>query len=280
MGCRDAVLLTCAGWLALAVPSPLHAGAWVLPEGQTRAELTLMRQRTEQRYFLDGEKIPYFFEGQSRISAAFLKLRRGLWRRLELSVDLSLYQVQFDDLADERSSTGPGDVRLGVRYGILEAPIVVTLGSTVKLPTGDFDNDAEVVPVGEGQHDVELTLELGRSLWPRPGYVTGLFGYRFRAENEASGIDPGNELIWSLEAGYELLPRTTLKLLARGLHGQESTTFGLSVPTLKREAVYLEPALIVSLGETRGVELKVPFTVRGRNWPAGPVFALGFHQTF
>ncbi len=276
----DALLLALAGWLALAAPSPLHAGAWVLPAGQTRVELTYMFQRTGQRYFLDGERIPYFFEGQSRVSAAFLKAQRGLWQRLELSVDLSMYQVQFDDLADERSSTGPGDVRLGARYGLFEAPVVVTLGTTVKLPTGDFVNDAEVVPVGEGQRDVELTLELGRSAWPRPGYVTGLFGYRFRAENPSSGINPGSELIWSLEAGYDVLPRTTLKLLARGLHGQESTTFGLSIPTLKRQAVYIEPALILSLGETRGVEIKVPFTVRGRNWPAGPVFALGFHQTF
>ena len=136
------------------------------------------------------------------------------------------------------------------------------------------------IPVGEGQWDVGFSLELARSLWPRPGYVTGLIGYRLRTENKESGIHPGNELLWSVEAGYRLVPRTTLKLRGRGLHGGESTSFGITIPTLKREIVYLVPGLIVDLGAQRAVEFAVPFTLRGRNWPAGPVLTLDFRKTF
>jgi hypothetical protein len=110
--------------------------------------------------------------------------------------------------------------------------------------------------------------------------VTGRIGYRLRAENDETGIDPGSELLWGLEVGYRLLPKTSLKLVARGLHGGESTSFGLGIPSLKREAVYLVPGVILEAGTGRALEFSVPFTLRGRNWPAGPVLTLAYRQTF
>ena len=35
---------------------------------------------------------------------------------------------------------------------------VATVGAAVKFPTGKFINDAEVVPVGEGQYDIDLRV--------------------------------------------------------------------------------------------------------------------------
>ena len=113
---------------------------------------------------------------------------------------------------------------------------------------GKFENDVEVVPVGEGQFDYDVTLELARSLWPRPGYVTGLIGYRFRTLSEENGIDHGNEQIWNAEARYEVRRWMMLKLLARGLHGAASSLLGFEIPTLRREVVYLEPGLIFKIG--------------------------------
>ena len=71
------------------------------------------------------------------------------------------------DLDPEHERERLQDVRVGLRYGIVEDPVLTTLGFKLKLPTGDFENDAEIVPVGEGQLDYELTFEIGRSLWPR-----------------------------------------------------------------------------------------------------------------
>jgi hypothetical protein len=257
-----------------------EAGAWVLRPGQTWVQLALMHQQTDERYFLTGDRIPYFFEGESRTAGLFLDVRHGLPGGLEVDLQVPFFDQRFDDLADQRRSTGIGDVRAALRYNAIEEPLVATVGASVKLPTGDFETDAEVIPVGEGQWDVGLSLELARSLWPRPGYLTGLVGYRLRAENLESGIHPGNELLWSLEAGYRVLPRTTLKVRARGLHGEESTSFGITIPTLKREVVYLVPGLIFDLGAARAVEEAEPFTMRGRNWPAGPVLTLAFRKTF
>lgn len=266
--------------LALAAAEPAGAGAWILEPGRARIEVKLLHQDTRERYFLDGERIPYFFEGHNRTSAAFADVVVGLPWRFEAALQGSLYRIDFDDLADRRRSTGLGDTRLGLRRNLLRGPVVVTVGGRLKLPTGKFRNDAEIVPVGEGQYDYDVSLELGRSLWPRPGYLTGELGYRFRRENRESGIRPGNELFWSLEGGYSPLRRLTVKLLARGLHGRESTAFELAIATLKRKAVYLEPGLMLDMGSGRGVSVAVPFTVEGRNWPAGPVFSVGVWQAF
>lgn len=259
---------------------PAAAGAWVQPDGRTRIELNLYHQQTDERYFLAGERIPYFFEGQNRTQALFLDVSHGLTSRLEVAVQSALFRVDFDDLAAGRRSTGLGDTRLSLRANLAMAPLVVTVGARVKAPTGDFANDAEVVPVGEGQWDGEISLELGRSLWPRPGYVSAQGGYRARRANDSSGIDPGDEWFWVAEAGWGLARGAGLRFVARGLHGRDARAFGLPIAALRREAVYLEPALTAAFASGWGASLAIPFTVSGRNWPAGPVLSLGVSRAF
>ncbi len=275
--------LRCAVALGLVLPGlsgPAFAGAWVLPRGKSWAGLSLMFQDTTERYFLDTRRVPYFFEGRSRTAAAFFDYRRGLVDRLEAFAQLPVYSLRFDDLADRRRSTGLGDVRLGLRYGVLKAPLVATLGAAIKFPTGNFVNDAEVIPVGEGQYDVEVTGELGRSLWPRPGYVTALIGYRLRTANRDVGIDPGDEVFWSLEGGYTVVGRMGLKGVVRGLHGFDATSFGLPLPSRRREILYLQPGVTLRLGSAGGVEFSASVSVRGRNYPAGIAFGLSFYGQF
>ncbi len=265
----------------LVLPGRAWAGAWVLPAHRTWAQINVLRQDTTERYFLTGERIPYFFEGRNRTTAAFLDVRHGISDRLELSVQMPFYRLQFDDLADRRSSTGPGDLRLTARWSWLaKGSTVATVGATVKFPTGEFVNDAEVVPVGEGQYDVDFTAEAGHSFWPRAAYATVLAGYRVRTRNEENGISPGDEFFWSVEGGHRIVSRLSVKAVIRALHGQRSTSFGLEIPTLKREVVYLQPGLVWDLGADRGIELALPFTVKGRNWPAGLAASVGFYSRF
>jgi hypothetical protein len=262
-------------------PARLEAGAWVLPKGEIWAKASLLRQTTDERYFLDGERIPYFFEGTNESTGLFFDLRYGLAERLEVGAQLPMYDLRFDDLADSRRSTGIGDLRLAARYAVLRGgSTVATVEGAVKVPTGEFVNDAEVVPVGQGQWDFDVVLSVGHSFWPRRAYVTGRVGYRFRTANDENGIHPGDELVWSAELGHRIVSRLGLKLAARGLHGGRSRSFGIEIPTLKREAVYLSPGLTWELGPARGVELSFPFTVTGRNWPAGLAVGIGFYSRF
>ena len=95
-----------------------------------------------------------------------------------------------------------------------------------------------------------------------------------------TGIDHGNEVFWSAEVGYEVVRRISLKVRGRGLHGGETTSFGFPFQSLQRSAVYLEPGVIVAISRVGSVEFAVPVSLSGQNWPAGPIFILGYFQQF
>ena len=179
---RSLLLGAVVAWALLGWSVSARAGAWVYPKRASWLKLAFAYQSTDERYFLDGERIPYFFEGQNETTAAFLDFRHGLGAGFDVLFQLPIYNIRFDDLADERKSTGIADVRAGARWNFLADPFVATVEGVVKFPTGEFVNDAEVVPVGEGQYDFEIGVEVGRSLWPRPGYLNGELGYRFRTD--------------------------------------------------------------------------------------------------
>jgi hypothetical protein len=266
--------------MLFACASFAHAGAWTLPKGVNWFKVGLMYQDTTERYFLNGERIPYFFDGRNQTRALFFEYVRGLTDRWDVKVQLPVFAIAFDDFADERESNGLGDFRVESRYNVLDDPMVLTLGGAIKFPTGKFVNDAEIVPVGEGQYDFDVFAEVGRSLWPVNGYVTGKIGYRFRNENEETNIAFGDEIIWRAEVGYRFNRRWSTKVLARGLYGFESMSFGLNIETLRREVVYIEPGVHFAFTEKQGVEVTIPVSVRGRNWPAGPVFIVSFVSLF
>ena len=241
--------------LVAALPRSALAQGWTLPHGKNWVRVGLMAQFTDERYFIDGRRIPYFFDGHNETVGFFFDWRHGITDRLEIDLQVPYFGISFDDLAAQRSSGGIGDLRLGLRYNIVMNPLVVTVGGTVKFPTGEFDNDAEVIPVGEGQWDYEFQLELARSLWPRPGWISGQIGYRLRTQNPETGIDHGNEIFWSAEAGYEVIRRVALKVRGRGLHGGDTTSFGIAFPSLQRAAVYVEPGMIIEVSEVASVEV-------------------------
>ena len=257
-----------------------EAGAWTQPKGTNWLKIGFMFQDTTERYFIDGSRIPYFFDGRNQTRALFFEYVRGMTDRWDVKVQFPLFSISFDDFADDRTTNGPGDLRVESRFKLVSDPFVATVGGTVKFPTGEFINDAEIVPVGEGQYDFDVFAEVGRSLWPMPGYVTGKIGYRFRQENKETQIDFGDELIWHAEFGYKIGSRINTKVLLRGLYGFQATSFDLPIESLRREAVYFEPGVNFAFTPTQGLEVTVPISLRGRNWPAGPVLNINFTQTF
>ena len=94
---------------------PALAGAWVYPKGVSWFRIGFAYQSTDERYFLDGKRIPYFFEGHNETTAAFFEFRHGLGAGFEALFQLPVYNIRFDDFADDRSSTGIGDVGAGAR---------------------------------------------------------------------------------------------------------------------------------------------------------------------
>jgi len=136
--------------LVLSLTSRAEAGAWTLPKGQNWLKFGFMFQDTNERYFLDGERIPYFFDGRNQTRALFFEYARGLTDRWEVKAQLPFFSISFDDIAADRTSNDVGDLRVESRFNALLDPLVLTFGGEIKFPTGEFVNDAEIVPGGRG----------------------------------------------------------------------------------------------------------------------------------
>ena len=104
-----------------------------------------LRLSEHRRTLLPGRREnPHFFDGESEVSAAFFEYRLGLGAGFEALFQLPVYNIRFDDFADNRSSTGIGDVRAGARWNFVQDAVVATVGAGVKFSTGEFVNDAEI----------------------------------------------------------------------------------------------------------------------------------------
>jgi hypothetical protein len=177
--------------LALLLPSAGGAQAWV-PEAE-RAYVRLAQgfASAEERFDAEGRVVPYnATTGETvRDRSLYLYAEVGLGRGLGLVGSFPYRRVTLTDPSPpppvEHRAFGWGTAVLGARYD---------LGAALGLPPDGADALALTVAaglplgytrnlrpaVGTGQVDVQLALDLGRSLWPFPGYVQGRLGYRRR----------------------------------------------------------------------------------------------------
>lgn len=278
--------------LTLVLTGNSYAGAWTLKRGQLLVKTSLLYQKTTDRYYSrntpcpaghnctsSGQRVPFPFDGESKVTAVYLDLDYGLTDRLQLGVQIPYFDIEFEDLAnpDRPKSTDIGDIRFGAKYRFFTNPIVSTIGIAAKAPTGFFNKDAEVVPVGDGQWDLEFTGQFGRSLWPVRGYVNLDIGYRLRftPDIETSTLDPGNEFFFRGEGGYSVSKILLLKVVLSGLYGGKFLSEDLTILDSQREVLFLEPGIYLSITDNLAFESSVQFSLSGKNYTAGEVFNVG-----
>lgn len=261
--------------LAIALAGPLVNGGsaaaqWVEPPGRGWIALAVYHQDTKDHFGMTGDVRPFFADGHAVTTSSFLTTALGLAPGLDLWTQLSFNRLRYDDIAGDRASAGLGDVRLWLRFaplGWLDVSLPFAIRGGVKLPVGDFDVDAEIIPLGDGQRDWELMAEVGHSFWPRSLYLSGWAGYRWREENKESRKDYGNEFFYFLQLGGWLGP-LGYKVALDGWDGAAGVTEGIRVPGFQRELVQLQPSVLYNVGSGQ-VELGARFALRGKNLPSG-----------
>lgn len=277
----------------------LHAGTWTLKRGQLWVKSSFFIQRTSDRYTSttlacggracrNGERAPFFFNGKIELDAAYLDIWYGLTDRVELQFQLPYFDIRFkDDVNPFRPGTSDiGDTRFGVRYRLPVNFLAATVRVGAKAPTGFFNKDAEVVPVGDGQWDLELSADVGKSLWPLPAYVNVTGGYKLRFEPDVSttNLDPGNELTLRVEAGVNIQRNLLVKAAIDGFWGQEFTALfadsKLKLRDSERRILYFEPGVLWTVLDPLTVEFGVRFSLSGKNYPAGQIFSTGLSYKF
>ncbi len=278
--------------------SEANAGGWTLEEGSLRMKSYFSYTNTTERFASknlicggtvceNGERSPFFFNGEYTSYATFLGARYGITDRLEVRVLVPYYHVRFTDQGnpDRPPTKDIGDILFSGRYQLTDGRFAYSFRTQAKAPTGFFTKDAEVVPVGDGQWDLSLTNQFSFSLWPVPAYLSLDAGYRFRFRPplERSNKAPGNEIIFRFEGGYDLTERFLLKGSVNGIIGREGELILSEDQVLinrdsDRRIVYAEPGIYWKKGKW-AVEASVKFPLAGKNFPAGKVFGGGLMYT-
>ena len=196
-------------------------------------------------WFDPGTRRPYNLDGSYDSKAVFIEGFYGVTDRFDIGAQIPYFDQKFQDATRDELPTDSGfsDLRVMAKYRLLERPLVLTLKSAVKFPTGDFVNEDGLIPVGEGQWDFDFGVQVGRSFWPIPAYVAVDYAYRIRRENEEILRDPGEETLINGELGYNVTPKLLLAAKLELLRGGKGTDFGIASTSSIKRIIYLAPTV-------------------------------------
>jgi len=203
-------VLQTAGILSLlaALPSTAHAGAWTAKQGQQYLKGAVNYFDTSSRFGEEGT-----FEN-------FRNQNFNVYWEYGIQDDLTFFATgsltDLENRADgvETSNTGVGDVELGLRYRLIDGPVVVSLQGLFKAPYL-YSEDAEL-PLGNGQEDYEGKILFGSSFGPL-GYGGLELGYRHRSDA------PVDEFRFLVEYGIDVSEQVYLRTKLDGIHAVESS---------------------------------------------------------
>lgn len=191
-----------------------HAGGWTQPKGKGYFKLSQQIVRAESLFLATGSKteIPTVSGNTTSLYGEF-----GLIDRVTLLGYMPFYTNFSVDEEGFDSTSGVGDWDIGVRIGILtDGPTVVSLQALAGLPLGD-SGQSVVLWTGDGEFNQHLSLQVGHSLYPVPGYLKAEIGYNNRQGDEDPNDDYSDELRYSLEAGYTVAERLGISVWLRGI---------------------------------------------------------------
>ncbi|MDE3258147.1 MAG: hypothetical protein OYM47_09965 [Gemmatimonadota bacterium] len=270
--------------LGILAPQSARAGAWTLEKGQVWSKITGLYQATDEHYGKDGE--PSGFPADYTSQEVYLDVFYGVTKRFDLGVQFAAINRKFENFTATRhremfgyraKESGLGDIRVFGKVNLVHEPVVGTLKLGIKAPSGDFRAAPEAMSAGNGQWDVELIAQIGKSYYPIPIYANIDLGYRLRETNETIHHNPDDELIYNLEVGGSPVDRLNIALKLEGISGAG------------RRVTYAIPTILVSLPQGLAIEAAARVSVLGRADPkvgppphtyfAGSTFLLGISYT-
>jgi len=297
---------TTPGWLVgvillVAVADRVDAqflGAWLPPERSISGEIGIAYLNNQQWFCGDfnqggaeacepGEKglisdtgTNSVFHEESRSLSTTFKAELTPWKHLSFKAELPFHKVRYESdgifAFPVIEDSGIGDLRLILRGGGLSGQWAYSGGYGLVLPTGEFTLNAFVLPIGQGTRNHDFFAELGRSLWPAPGYLQGGALYRIREPYEDEfgiEVDWGNEVSAYLQGGWNFTGPWWAKLETKVFKSERWKTTLEPVEGDFRSAWDLTPAVFLKKWNAF-FELWVRVPLAGRATPADP--AIGF----
>ena len=251
-----------------------------LPLGGGWAQISLFRQRAVSFYNQNGDLQDFLAEGEFLTRSVFLTASVGVTWGLDVWAQMPVHNLGVETQSGNSASSGVGDVRFAARvspelFGF-EAPVGLRFGA--KFPASTFPVDATVLPLTEGQRDLEISLESGRVFDSLPIYVAGWVGYRWRDNSEVRVYDPGDETFGHLAVGG-WAAAFTWEIGADALWGQAPIASGLLLPRDARRLFQIVPTVGYPLGPGT-IEVSSQIPLSGRNLPSGVGIGVGYRTVW
>jgi len=194
--------------LGLAIPSSAFAGAWTAKEGENYLKGAVNFFETSNRFGPENG----FENFQNRNFNVYWE--HGLKDNLTFFATGSLTDLENITDGQETSGSGVGDIDLGLKYRLVDGPVIISVQGLFKAPYL-YSEDSEL-PLGNGQEDFEGKLLFGKS-FGELGYGGLEVGYRVRTE------DPVDEFRYLVEYGFDLNDKTYLRTKLDGIHAASSS---------------------------------------------------------
>lgn len=245
----------------------VHAGGWTHPPGKGYFKLGEQIIQAESLFLSTGEQvsIPTYSRFTTSLYGEF-----GLANRLTLVGYIPFYQRVTVDKPDAEPESGISDWDVGVRVGLLtDRATVVSLQLMAGLPLGDAKSGLEKgLFTGDGEFNQHVSLQVGHSLYPAPGYLKGEIGY-----NNREG-DYANELRYGLEAGMTIAERVSISVWLRGVEALGKSDEEL---THRNDIDYLSfgPEINFHITPGAGISAGVSKFTGGHNLLDAPAWEIG-----
>jgi hypothetical protein len=126
-----------AGILSLLIARPVTGAAWAQPAGHTYAKISGIFYNADEIYNDMGRRSQMGinhdeFDGRQM----FLYVEYGLRERLTLVTQVNAGVLTDEDDFVRMQTTGIGDLDLGLKYQLVDRPLVVSPMLSIKIPTG------------------------------------------------------------------------------------------------------------------------------------------------
>jgi len=247
------------------MPLTAHAGAWTAKKGDTYLKGAVNYFDTSSRF---GDDLPDFENFQDLNFSVYVE--HGLQDNLTLFSSTAFKDIEQTSAGVTTSNSGLGDVDIGLRYNLKNAPAVISLQGLVKLPY--LYSETADLPLGNGQVDVEGKVLVGKSLGPL-GYFGLEAGYRYRAEA------PVDEFRYLVEYGFDLNENIYLRTKLDGTLGLGNVSEGASLENVSvpgNPFSGINDAIVNGTNNSLNASLPLKFDLGRLEYTAGYKFGSGW----
>ena len=221
--------------LMTAIPTSAFAGAWTANQGDSYLKGAVNFFDTSSRF---GPEDGFESFQNTNFNVYW---EYGVKDNLTFFATGSLTDLENTANGVTTSGSGVSDIDVGLRYRLIDGPVIVSVQGLFKAPY--LYNENAELPIGNGQEDFEGKLLFGKSFGDL-GYGGLELGYRVRTEA------PVDEFRFLIEYGFDLNDRTYLRTKLDGIHaaGSSNIDTGIADPILAGVALNPQLPLEFDLG--------------------------------